>query len=504
MPTRSPGRPSATPTADPATATARIHALEPEIRIAEALCLQCDYELAIPRWDEILQQLPDYASGYLQRSWAYLGLARKGRVYEAARENTIHALDDIDAAIALGNQGMGDYYLSRYDVYAEWVVLEEMWSDREPLARLALENLQMALALGNSDPYSARSLVFELAGLGDCEAALAEASRLSDLIEPWDPPSAGIHTALASAYLCASDYSKALASIDAAVRIYDSPERRFERALALYGLGRLEEALGELDSQIEARPSFGGFRYYFRALVRYDLGMFDGAREDLEIGSYNTWGRAGMATLVAALFARDEGDFHGAIELLRLTEATLDRSLTPMLARTRAELIALGEVPFEDSPQYSSAATPIPTLAPQGLWERSRGAPPAQPADYAVGVRPFSLGCLDHRAFRFVADSALLIAEVRSLEIVLEARFSPSDEDIDLFVWNPEAAAWTMFPWEGGEIVVGNPARFVTESGELIVAVTISSGSYVTIDVVLPRLEVVLADGSPLILGPQE
>jgi tetratricopeptide (TPR) repeat protein len=494
-----------TPTTAPTntlTSTQRLIGLEDEIRAAETLCLQCDYEQAISTWDGILRQVPDYGPGYRQRARAYLGLTQGERVYEVALENALHALNDIDTAIAIGDQVTGDYFLTRHDVYSELGVLEEIWADRQPLNRLALENLRMALALGNSDPMSPRGLVFELASLGDCDAALAEASRLYNLVEPGDPPSAGINTALANSYLCSGDYSQALAFLDIAIQISDTPERRFHRAVALFGLGRLEEALEELNAQIEARPTFDGFRYYLRALVYYDLGMPDLAREDLQTGAYNTWGRTGMATLVAGLLARDEGDRDGAIELLRLTEATIDRSLTPMLARTWAELAALGEQPLLAPSTSPTSATPMPTCTPQPDGAASLATPPAQLVDYRTGAGTFSFGGEDHWVFRFVSHMLVFVREVRSLAIRVDARFSASTENIDIFLWNPRENFWTMFPWEGGEILVGNPGRFVSPLGELFVAVTSGSGFSVTIDGVVARMEIVLPDGTAATLGP--
>jgi hypothetical protein len=88
------------------------------------------------------------------------------------------------------------------------------------------------------------------------------------------------------------------------------------------------------------------------------------------------------------------------------------------------------------------------------------------------------------------------------LTITLDARFSPSSENIDVYLWNPRENFWTMFPWDAHEIQVPNPGRFASPLGDLFVAVTSGSGSFVTIDSLVARMEIVLPDGTVATLGP--
>jgi tetratricopeptide (TPR) repeat protein len=494
---RTPRAPTAapTPTSDRSYAE-RLQEALPGIDLAEH-CVECEFSQVIVTWDEVLSIVPEYGPGYYGRSRAYLGLGNEETDFGAARQDLSNALNDIDRAIAMGGLVTGDYYLLRHDVYRSLGALEDGREERETLWRLAQDNLTMAMRLGSSDPVAPRTVVFDLVSLGDCDAGLAEAERLRSLIEPGDAPSAGIETAFGMAQLCRGDYASALMRFDAAIEIRDSSERQYARAIALYGLGRLDEALDTLNGLIEAQPTFNGYRYYLRALIRYDLGDSDLAEQDLWQGASNTWGRGGTAVLVEGLLARDAGNRERAIELFHLAETTLERIYTPMLERTQRELVLLEAEPATSAaPTPEILATPVATASPSPADGELHATPPAAEASYTSGTGMITLGWNEHQTFSFTPEVDAPVAQVQALTVRIEPTDPYTSGRADLFLWNPHANFWTMFPWQGEQIAIPHPGRFILPSGQLFLSVIRTDARTLVLTNVTVRLEVVLLDGT--------
>lgn len=499
-PTSRPPTPTPGPTST-RTYTQRFEEALGGIRIAED-CVECEPEQILITWNEVLGIVPEYVPGYYGRSRAYLGLGREERSFEAAQDDLLHALEDIDYAISMADPAPGDYYLLRHDVYGYLGALEDARAERVPLWELAYDDLTMAIRLGNSSPLAPRTVAFNLVSLGDCEGGLAEAERLQGLIEPGDTASAGIQTALAQAHLCLGDYAAALTHLDLAIEIQDSADRQFDRAIALYGLGRLEDSLEALNSWIGAQPTLSGYRYYVRALIRYDLGEAEVAEQDLRQGAANTWGRGGVAALVGALLARDAGDQEGAIELLHLAEGSMESIYRPMLERAQQELSLLGAVPTEAAPAAVPTATPTPATSPFPEETAPPATPTAAAASYEAGTNMFTLGWNEYRTFRFAPATPSRIAEVLALTVRIEPTILASTGVADLYLWNPEENFWSMFSWDSAEIRIPNPGRFVLPGGELFLSILRSGQEVVTLANVTARMDVVLLDGSKATFGP--
>ena len=494
------------PTPTPGPTSTRTYAQRLEeasggIRIAED-CVECDFEQILVTWDEVLTIVPEYVPGYFGRSRAYLGLGRDERSFEAAQDYLSRALDDIDHALSIADPVLGDYYLLRHDVYRYLGALEDVRAEREPLWQLAYDDLTMAMALGNSSPLAPRTVAFDLVSLGDCDDGQAEAERLLRLIEPGDAPSAGIHTALGLAYLCQGDYASALTHLDTAIGIRSSSDRELARAIALYGLGRLEDSLDAINALIEAHPTLSGYRYYLRALIQYDLGNPDLAEQDLWEGAGNTWGRGGVAALVGGLLARDAGDRERAVELLHLAEVSLESPYRPMLERAQRELSLLGVEPAPIAPGSELTATPMPSALPQPAETAPPATPPAAAVHYDTGTNMISLGWNEYQTFRFAPTTPSSIAEVLALTVRIEPAALASTGVADLYLWNPEENFWSMFPWDSAEIRIPNPSRFVLPGGELFLSMLRADQRTVILTNVTARMDVVLLDGSKVTFGP--
>jgi tetratricopeptide (TPR) repeat protein len=466
---------------------------------ARLLALEGDWPGCVLAWDDILNDYPDFSEGYYRRSDCYVQMARRQRSFAEFEGYIQQALQDIDHAIALGGDQIGNYYFQRYRVYENWAGAGGAIAERLPLQQLALENLQQALASGTGSPVAHRSLPYALINAGQCPEALAEAQRLLDAIEPGDSPSGSINQEISQSYLCLGQYDEALDYIRVALAILDEPGWRFQEALILYSLGLLDESLSELNDLIASDPYFFGSRYYLRALIHYDQGHPDLAEEDLWLGAANVWGIDELGALVSGLLARDAGDKLRAIDDLTRAVATLDQLNQLFLDRAIRELRGLGVEPpiLTLEPPVQATAMPTVTVPPPG---QSWVTPIGEELYYSLGSGLLHLSSGGWITIHFVPRDEIEVVDATELRISVEFEGDQRPTDLKIYVWQPRTNIWTMLDFEGAPIQVGNPGRFVLPDGGLVVApLELGDGSAV-LNLVI-HLEVQLADGSQVTLG---
>jgi tetratricopeptide (TPR) repeat protein len=450
-------------------------------------------------WDDILRSYPDYGDGYYGRSVCYLGMARGQRSLAEFEDYIRQALEDIDRAIALSDEVTGDYYYQRFRVYDDWSSAGGSASFALVRKQLALENLQQALARGTGWPTAHRSLPLCMIVAGHCAEGLAEAQRLLDAIEPGDAPSGSINRTISMAYLCLGRYDEALQSVRTALAISDVPLWRYQEAVILYSLGRLDEARLVMDDLISADPYFEGYRYYLRALIHYDQGHPELAEQDLWAGAQNVWGIDHIGALVSGLLARDAGREDEAVAQLSWAVASISYTDGPFLDRAVQELRSLGVEAPAVTPTPDITATPMPTVTappPGGMW----ATPAGEELEYASGSGLLHISPGGHMTIHFVPRTAVDVVEATELTITVELEGDERPTDLKIFVWQPETNIWTMFNYEGLPIQVGNPGRFVLPDGGLVLA-PLENGDGSAVLNILVHLDVKLADGSLVTLG---
>lgn len=337
-------------------AAARFASAQADTAAAWRLMQESRFQEALAILDRVIAQAPDYPDAYFQRAQAYQALTGNQRFLEEYVDYLTRALEDIDRAIAL-DPAEGEFYLVRYQIAEGFANVAHYRVDQAYWFGLALENIRLANALGNSDPLADRMPGFLLAHLGRCEEARAEFERLR---AASPEPSAGLYTGLADAYLCAGRLDEALEAVDAALAISPNVAREQLRTTILLNLGRSQEALARLDRSLDEDPYYCGCRYYMRALVHYDRGHPEQALADIQLGSGQTWGQGGLRTYVLGLLARDAGDVAGAIAYLQDAEASLMHLAGPIVDRVRGDLADLGGSPLSLSPSVTLTATPLP------------------------------------------------------------------------------------------------------------------------------------------------
>ena len=343
---------------------------------------------------------------------------------------------------------------------------------------LALDNLQMALALGVSDPVvSERSLPLVYDFLGRCEEGMAEAKRL---VEVWEaaqnPSSADLNYNLAEGYLCLAQLEPALKHVDIAIGVYSSFQEKFARAVILYNMGRLDDALAQLNETIEDFRFYCGCRYFLRALIYYEQGHPDMAQADLDFGVGQTWDRAGLLAYMTGRLLIDEGQTEEGWQQIQLAEATLGRNYGPLLNRIRDKIQKQGLPLLTPEPQVEVTATPLPPLPPVSTPRPplAAGAPPSTTSlvvDLTAGAGPITFGTNSALYLRFQPASPIAFQSVQSLDVQVQRMDSDDLTGLSFEIWD-----WTMGDWRPRGISVGNfpvnqPGNYVGPEGDVYVRI---------------------------------
>ena len=169
----------------------------------------------------------------------------------------------------------------------------------------------------------------------------------------------GLQVGLAESYLGLEQLDQALEHIDLAIAASPGMYKQFDRALILYSLDRLDEALSQTNASIDTSPCCFGPRYYLRALIYFRLGRTDLASADIDTGSGLAWQRGGVRSYVLGLIALDSGQPEQALNLLLEAEASLHPQYSStILKRIRQDLSKLGATPWVITPSAPLRLTP--------------------------------------------------------------------------------------------------------------------------------------------------
>ena len=350
-----------TPPATQDTNQAATTAIEDDIRQALSLTNNGQYSAALPIWDKVIDQLPNSPEARYERTRCYLHLAVDQRIETEYIATMQLALTDMNQALSL-DPGKGDYYKERGVIYYNLAQLELYRVDQDYWNQLALADNQAALRYNTTDTYVDRSIAYSLVDAGFPQEALEMFSRLpfvpGDTLET-DP---GIQVGLAESYFGLGKADEALTHIDLALKASPSAYKKRDRVLILLSLGRLSEALDQINETIADDQFDCGCRYYTRALIYYEQGHPDLAQADIDFGAGQTWERGGLRSYVLARLALDNGDQATGLELLQEAEASLPRRYgLVILQQIQADLANLGAPRLAPTPYAPLVASPMPT-----------------------------------------------------------------------------------------------------------------------------------------------
>jgi len=428
---------------------------------AQALALMEEekYEDAIPLWDEVLAQDPANHAAYYQRALSNLEASDGETILQIYQLRTWQAIDDADQAIAVSDGFNGDYFLARARGYQKLAEITEVRVDRDRLLEIALENIRRGEALANTSPFIHRSIAFGLIDLGRCQEAEPEARRLVEERGDEAISSIGLDYMMGVLSLCLGNFEDAISYLDRAIARYPDCHTYYVRSTANYHLGNISNAISDL-TLLEC-PTYAGYRYYLKALIEQERGDTERALRDLQTGTMNTWGRGGIYPYVQSLIALERGDLAQAVELLKQAEMTMDYGSGPFIERFQRELAALGEEPYQPTPEAYPPATPLAALP--------EGHPTPAPVRIILltdGSGPLALAPGSALDLYFVAPSDFSYYDIVSLELHLlsDQRGTPA---LEAKMYRANEGAWQQLEVEWGENALDNPDALVNETGDV-------------------------------------
>lgn len=325
---------------------------------ADILLQSQRYSDAILLWNQALAIVPEYADGYYKRAVSYYELTGSQKVKSEYDHYLQLAINDLDTAISL-NPNKGDYFLMRARAYATQANQQTQRVDYQKLSQVAVENYVQGLELPQQETWNGvtPAIYSAMVNAGDCQAVIP---KIQDVLSMQAEPSPKLEGILGEAYYCIGDLENALKHINEAYRLSSLSICLCERAIILYDLNRLDEAMADIEKTLSENPYYGGDRFYIRALFYADQGNIDQAQKDLDFGMTQTWGRGGLLSYVQGKIALSQGKKQEAIYYFQDAEVTYLKE-GPMLDKIRQDLLALGGTPREPL-FYPFQVTPMPLL----------------------------------------------------------------------------------------------------------------------------------------------
>jgi tetratricopeptide (TPR) repeat protein len=482
-PTRTPGptqptTPSATPDIDPAdTARQFMH--------------DQHYADAIETWTKVIDAAPEDHAAHYGRAFSYLRLTRGLADRDLVVEYSLSALEDAQRALALSPELNGDYYLARAWAFENLGLAADKRVDRDRLNGIALENARAGIALPHSDPQAVHAPAGLLLRLGRCDEALQEIDRLEQERGAGLAPSPTLSYFQGMARLCTGQYRQGLDALVEAGTVSADCEYDYQQAVALYLLSRTDEALRKLSVLITGCPNYDGYRYYLRALIRYELGDTAGASDDLRQGALSTWDLFGLKAYIEARILDDEGKRQEARDLMQQAELTFERTRGPFLDRIRRELVTLGGQPVAPTPLPSPEATPIPTLPPDHPTP-----PPVVRVLHNRGSGALEIAPGETVMLHFRGPADFTFQEARALSVHLLPPEESAEPVLEMQLFDPFTQWWEEFEPQWGSNEVSAPERFLDAAGDLFVRLRNPGQSSVAIGDVGLELVVIDAGGN--------
>ncbi len=303
---------------------------------------------------------PKTADDYYTRALVASSARAVGSQY-AYQEKMMLALDDINAAIALRSD-VGNYYALRQRIYYTLGGMETYTVDSQAIYRLALADAYQANSLGATlEQYPERTIIVDLIMTNQCDLALSENQKLMDKTPKDHSQYGGVLSLQSRAYACLGRLEEAVQSIrDSKFNRQNIEIKEELEIMYLVQAGRNDEAMNLINKALACCPSYGGYRYLWRATIYYSQGQKDLARKDMLTGAMNSWARGNFLAYMQAQFALDEGNKQEAIEQLQLAEASLDAIFNSFRWKIQKQLAGLGAKPISPTPSISLGVTPPP------------------------------------------------------------------------------------------------------------------------------------------------
>jgi tetratricopeptide (TPR) repeat protein len=514
-----------TPTPDSAGMKATVYALHFQANVFEH---QEVYEKIVPVMDKAISIDPSNARSYFRRGAAYSKLISNLRDQSEYITYLNFAIKDFDKAIELNSPEYSDwaYYKNRANAYNNLAGVNPYRADSDKLYQIALDNYQLAYQLGGPT-YILYYEVDMLVQLGRWNEAEEKANQIIKNKNTDD----GLHQDLSILYSIKGDYRKA---IDQAEFLQDGCYSLYTKSLIFYNANQKDKAFNIINQCINDSPEFSGYRYFLRALIYLDRGDYKLAKQDLDIGERNTWGRNGLHDYVLGKLLIHDGKRAEGIEYIRQGEATMNRNVGPLLLRIQKEIRNLtvdfltpetGTV-LEVTPLFTpikGRLTPRPTWTPTstppgkktaiaGLEQTQTAVslPNKLPVDafFALVVDPVTgAGKIESREkeiqiFHFQPESAFNPLKIENLVIHFLSPNTTQQMSLKVSIWSPKSGNWiALDTLKWGDNPIRENNEYFTNMEDFYLRIDNEGYETVFLDNISYSIQVTLQDGSVVEYG---
>jgi tetratricopeptide (TPR) repeat protein len=320
----------------------------------------------IQAYDRLLEQMPEWEIGYYNRGVCKYQAAMASHDLGVFSDYLYADIADQNQVIAL-NPSFSEAYVELSFAYANLQEsVNDNSADRKALMNISLENLRAGLALGSPNNDARMHVPLLLIDLDRCREAMSEANRQFAALKPGQA-GALIYQVMARAHICLGEYASALPLLEKARAMQPTCSIFELQTTVLMGLGKTDEAFKVINSCIKRSPGFSGYRYYQRALIEYDRGQIDLARQDVDTGAGNTWYHGGLYAYLMGRLALDEGSRDEAVEWMQTAATTIQNFEGPwLMQRIRKDLAGLHASYTAPTASIDWEVTPIHP-APQAI-----------------------------------------------------------------------------------------------------------------------------------------
>jgi tetratricopeptide (TPR) repeat protein len=343
----------------------RMQSVQVEMDTANSEIDSGDYPNAILDLNHIIERIPDYARAYYLRGYSYFKSKDNLNDEGVYLDDLQKAINDFNIAISLDPTAYKYFQFRSYSIedYGNELIST---ADKNAMLEAAMDDINTAKNL--YAPKVDVSIEISIAEInnymGNCKEALSHLNEVAAMQDLTDDQVENIKEDQMRSYLCLGNSQKGL-EVFHSLRDCDSECYVYNDSLLLYESGNISEALNVLNKSIENSPTYGGGRYYVRALIEVDNGEYDKAYEDLYYGAGNTWGRNGLYWLLQALISynneeTDYGDYY-----MNFAAISADPLLGPKINQRIQEEMKKHDIKIiEYTPDPLTIRTPMVTPRP--------------------------------------------------------------------------------------------------------------------------------------------
>lgn len=466
-----------------------------------------DFASEIQVLDKAVALAPNDPYPYMRRGATYLYMTDHLHLLSEYLSYNQKAIADFDKAVDLSqpDHAYWGVYSNRAIAYNALNQGNLLRMDRKINHELALQNYLYSYQAG-ADERALVEATTQLVELGRWD----EAEKIISQIHDDGLENVVLLDNMASITANRGNYQQAMDYIDQEAPGYYTDYRK---ALIYYYQGQKTDSFDTINESITKSPSFGGDRYFLRALLYFEKGEDDEAWNDLQIGAGNTWSVYGLYDYVMGKLLIKQGYKDEGIQSIQQAEASLPWDMAPMIQKVQRELKNLGVSRMTIEPHNTVTATPLPSeeFRPTDRPTPSSGKQENLPfkseylriIDPVKGIGKSTVFYKDPpQVFHFQPEHAISAQQVDQLTIHLESPNPVQQVNLTIQIWSPSDGTWVYInnpKWGDNPVPTGK--QYMTQTGEVYIQIENTGSHVVYLDNLGYTCQITLKDGSKLDYG---